>query len=759
VACRFWRFALALFLLLSIPTVSAQQQPVFQATVAQVRVDVIVTDDDGNFIRNLSLDDFLIYEDDEAQEILSVELVDLSEGTVLRLGQQAMPAVVAAEGVAADPTPTTEPAPAAGPLATEEAPGAATDADLAATDLGAVIYIIDGPGISEMTKNRFTLAWSSLLEQTERLSVPHAAYMISGVGRIEELSPLTMDMEQMREAVRKLENEPLLDLSLQRRLVDFYNYMAAEQSLTAGIEGEGGGGASPQGNEPMTAAAAEAQAEEQQELARSLYTLEILTSFCDALAARGGRTALVWVTTGVKTTQGGPFTILASNEDRASLTLGNPDPRAMEQMERLQHAANGSSVSIYAIDPTPINQVRGMAVDAGIQTVSEADFASGRSGSARLSSLEMDYAISGLRDGLIDTAEETGGQAIIGATDLAVAVQTIEADTGRFYLVTYAAPPPEGDGEYHEIRVEVGRPDTNVRARNGYVDLGGEEAQQRLVMAALALPGTVTGLPVHAEAFRVWGWGVKRTLVLATAIEAWKVNTGVRADGSLGAALRIHITVTDEDGNLVERADDDLSARAKAQELASEAGDEPGAGLVVYRNGWILDPGSYDIHVALLDEIAGEVGATRLEVEIPEAEEGWRTSDLMLVTTDSSIYAYPIPNGRFVAGQQVGAYIEVKDGKQPLIGGRLLEAQRGGAVEGEQASPRTLRVLPAQRLSTKGPATYSGSLQLPENLGPGKYMLEVVVSDQAAGEERTFLVPIEVLRRPYAADGVSIGSD
>ena len=758
-ACRFWRFALALFLLLSIPTVSAQQQPVFQATVAQVRVDVIVTDDDGNFIRNLSLDDFLIYEDDEAQEILSVELVDLSEGTVLRLGQQAMPAVVAAEGVAADPTPTTEPAPAAGPLATEEAPGAATDADLAATDLGAVIYIIDGPGISEMTKNRFTLAWSSLLEQTERLSVPHAAYMISGVGRIEELSPLTMDMEQMREAVRKLENEPLLDLSLQRRLVDFYNYMAAEQSLTAGIEGEGGGGASPQGNEPMTAAAAEAQAEEQQELARSLYTLEILTSFCDALAARGGRTALVWVTTGVKTTQGGPFTILASNEDRASLTLGNPDPRAMEQMERLQHAANGSSVSIYAIDPTPINQVRGMAVDAGIQTVSEADFASGRSGSARLSSLEMDFAISGLRDGLLDTAEETGGQAIIGATDLAVAVQTIEVDTGRFYLVTYAAPPPEGDGEYHEIRVEVGRPDANVRARKGYVDLGGEEAQQRLVMAALALPGTVTGLPVHAEAFRVWGWGVKRTLVLATAIEAWKVNTGVRADGSLGAALRIHITVTDEDGNLVERADDDLSARAKAQELASEAGDEPGAGLVVYRNGWILDPGSYDIHVALLDEIAGEVGATRLEVEIPEAEEGWRTSDLMLVTTDSSIYAYPIPNGRFVAGQQVGAYIEVKDGKQPLIGGRLLEAQRGGAVEGEQASPRTLRVLPAQRLSTKGPATYSGSLQLPENLGPGKYMLEVVVSDQAAGEERTFLVPIEVLRRPYAADGVSIGSD
>jgi len=758
VACRFWRFALALFLLLSIPAVSAQQRPVFQATVAQVRVDVIVTDGDGNFIRNLSLEDFTLYEDDEAQEILSVQLVDLSEGTVLRLGQPAVPVAVAAEGVAADPAPTTEHAPTAAPLATEEVPGAATEADLAATDLGAVIYIIDGPSISEMTKNRFTLAWSSLLDQTERLSVPHAAYMISGVGRIEELSPLTMNMERMREAVRKLENEPLLDLSLQRRLVDFYNYMAAEQSLTAGIAGEDGGGASPQGNEPVSAAVAEAQAEEQRELARSLYTLEILTSFCDALAARGGRTALVWVTTGVKTTQGGPFTILASNEDRASLTLGIPDPRAMKQMERLQHAANSSSVSIYAIDPTPINQVRGMAVDAGIQTVSEADFASGRSGSARLSSIEMDYAVTGLRDGMIDAAAETGGQAIIGATDLAEAVQTIESDTGRFYLVTYAAPLPEGDGEYHEIRVEVRRPDADVRARKGYVDLAVEEAQQRLVMAALALPGTVTGLPVHAEAFRIWGWGERKTLVLATSIEAWKVNTGFRADGTLGASLRVHVTVTDQDGELIERADDDLSARARAQDLTSEAGDQPGAGMVVYRNGWMLDPGTYDVHVALLDEIAGEIGATSLEVEIPEVEEGWRTSDLMLVTTDSSIYAYPIPNGRFVAGQKVGAYIEVKDGKQPLIGGRLLEAQRGGAEGSDQAMPRTLRVLPAQRLSTKGPATYSGSLQLPENLTPGKYTLEIVVSDQAAGEERTFLVPIEVLRPHYAADGVSIGS-
>jgi VWFA-related protein len=763
---RLRRRALVLFLVLPITVAAAQQRPVFQATVAQVRVDVIVTDANGNFLPDLSQEDFVVYEDGEPQEILSIQLVDLSEGTVLRLGQPAPQPAAGGEAAAGPPAKTDPPRIAVPPPAADDA-AAAPSADVVATDLGAVIYIIDGPGMDETVKDRFTIAWSSLLDQTESLSVPHAAYMISGVGRIEELSPLTMDMGQMREAVRKLEDEPLLDHSLQRRLVDFYNLMSGEGSLGVGIEEEGGlAGASPQGNEPATMMAAQAQAEEQQELARSLYTLEILTSFCDALAARGGRTALVWVTTGVKTTEGGPFTILASNEERTSMTLGKPDPRAMEQMEKLQQAANGSGVSIYAIDPTPINQVRGIAIDAGIQTTSEAAFNSGRSGGAQLGSVEMQFAITSLRDGLVEAAMETGGRAIIGATDLAEAVHTIEQDTRRFYLVTYAAPPPEGDGEYHEIRVEVRRPGASVRAREGYVDLAGEEAQQRLVVAALALPGTVTGLPVHAEAFRVWGWGAKRTLVLATSIEAWKVNTGVRDDGSLGAALRIHITVTDEDGNLIENADDDLSARARAQEAARQAqaatgggsAAPPGAGLVVYRNGWVLDPGSYDIHIALLDEIAGEIGATRLEVEIPDVEEGWRTSDLMLVTTDSSIYAYPIPAGRFVAGQEIGAYIEIKDGVQPVMGGRILEPPKPGGEGTGDTVARTLRVMPGARLRTKGPGTHSGSLQLPSDLAPGKYTLEVVISDPDAGMERTLLHPIEVLLPRAAGGEIAIGS-
>ena len=51
----------------------APQQPVFRAGISFVRVDVIVTDDDGNPVTDLTSDDFEIFEDDEPQTIETFE--------------------------------------------------------------------------------------------------------------------------------------------------------------------------------------------------------------------------------------------------------------------------------------------------------------------------------------------------------------------------------------------------------------------------------------------------------------------------------------------------------------------------------------------------------------------------------------------------------------------------------------------------------------------------------------------------------------
>jgi hypothetical protein len=54
----------------------AQQPPVFRSEVESVELDAIVTDKDGKFVRNLTKDDFDVYQDGKKQPISLVTLVE-----------------------------------------------------------------------------------------------------------------------------------------------------------------------------------------------------------------------------------------------------------------------------------------------------------------------------------------------------------------------------------------------------------------------------------------------------------------------------------------------------------------------------------------------------------------------------------------------------------------------------------------------------------------------------------------------------------
>jgi VWFA-related protein len=57
------------------PAEEAQQQPTFRARVDLVTTDVIVRDGKGQFVADLRKEDFEVYEDGEAQEIVSLDLI------------------------------------------------------------------------------------------------------------------------------------------------------------------------------------------------------------------------------------------------------------------------------------------------------------------------------------------------------------------------------------------------------------------------------------------------------------------------------------------------------------------------------------------------------------------------------------------------------------------------------------------------------------------------------------------------------------
>src|SRR5262249_33921366 len=59
------------------PASPAQQQPTFKTRVEYVEVDAIVTDSQGNFVRDLTREDFKVFEDGKAQTISTFSIVDI----------------------------------------------------------------------------------------------------------------------------------------------------------------------------------------------------------------------------------------------------------------------------------------------------------------------------------------------------------------------------------------------------------------------------------------------------------------------------------------------------------------------------------------------------------------------------------------------------------------------------------------------------------------------------------------------------------
>lgn len=66
-------------------------------------------------------------------------------------------------------------------------------------------------------------------------------------------------------------------------------------------------------------------------------------------------------------------------------------------------------------------------------------------------------------------AENTGGLAFVGMSDLTRAIETLVHDNDSFYLIGFYPEPLVRDGAFHDVAVTIkGRPELRVRARAGY---------------------------------------------------------------------------------------------------------------------------------------------------------------------------------------------------------------------------------------------------------------------------------------------------
>src|SRR5205085_8680777 len=72
------------------------------------------------------------------------------------------------------------------------------------------------------------------------------------------------------------------------------------------------------------------------------------------------------------------------------------------------------------------------------------------------------------------------GRAIVNQNDLEPGLRQIVKDSSAYYLLGYTTSQNATDGRFHQIKVNVKRPNIQVRARKGYLALSAAEAERAI---------------------------------------------------------------------------------------------------------------------------------------------------------------------------------------------------------------------------------------------------------------------------------------
>jgi VWFA-related protein len=175
-------------------------------------------------------------------------------------------------------------------------------------------------------------------------------------------------------------------------------------------------------------------------------------------------------------------------------------PRAadlVDELSRVTAAAARANVTLYAFDP------RGLDLHMGAELLATGISPSAQLQQKRRLSSEM----------LRSLAEETGGAAALETNGIVGALERVASESSHYYLIGYAPSDAARDGRYRAIDVRVKRPGLRVSARKGYLapddrasapasfaGLGPELSELvRRPMSTLGLPLSVIAVPLPIE--------------------------------------------------------------------------------------------------------------------------------------------------------------------------------------------------------------------------------------------------------------------
>ena len=691
----------------------AQEPPadVVKISTNLIQLDATVTDSKGNVIRDLTRDDFEIFENGKKQPVSGFSFVSHTA----KKSETATSSSQPASGVIA-PVPPTEVRP-----------------DRVRR---AIALVVDDLSLSYGSMNKTRRSLKKFVE--EQMSDGDLVAVIRvGVG-MGALQQFTSDKRQLLANIDKLKWNP----QGRGRIGSFAPINDGPESLQKQDE---------DGDDALIKKQFKDSFTDYQESMWAQGTLGALRYVINGLASLPGRKSVVLFSDGFQLIQ----------RDEHGYTQKS---RAGEFIRILVDMANRASVVIYTMD------ARGL--DDGVVTAQDSIYPSRIPNNVRRIQEVRDERTKELfdtQDGLVHLAEETGGFPVLIQNDLNAGLEKV-LDDQSYYLLAYE---PSGEtfdekaSRFNKIEIRVKRDGAKVRYRSGFFATASDPAakpakqtQAQRLQEALTSPFVANKVGVRMNALYANNNG--GDFITAFLHIDTRDLKFVDAGGTKKASVDVLAVSYGDNGVAVEkigRRFDLVVKQADYDRILSQ-------GYVCYFNFPIKKPGPYQFRVAVYDPAGDTIGSASQFVDVPDLKKKSLTlSGITLENFSAEQWQQMASEIQKVSGKKESGVMTSGD----LMSDTSLRRFRRGTVlyysfevynaQSQQGVTSRLRVfrdgellldgkpLPvdASSRTSGGHVRSNGAMSLPTNMTPGDYILQIVVADGSNKRVATQYVQFELL--------------
>lgn len=448
-----------------------------------------------------------------------------------------------------------------------------------------------------------------------------------------------------------------------------------------------------------------------------------------------------------------------------------------DKLKRITDAAVRAGIVIYSMD------ARGL--------VSDTDASSNRSDPMGRLARSNIGELSASQDALTSLADDTGGRALLNSGALNKIVADALKETSNYYLLAWRPTDDQRGGKFKRIEVAImGHPELTVRLPRGYLDsdsktlvAGGESKAAKPADAnksAADNQATAAKSPDAALNAALTSFAPRKSVpthlnisyldapnsgaLLTASVQVSTLGLSYGADGKQPAAVDVAGVVLNNQGKPATSFKTRLSVNPLPANVAQT--DEAS---VIYNYKAPLAPGLYQVRVAARDEKSGLVGSAQQWIEVPDLTGKKLTLSSLLVgaqVIDKGEKKEGAPAGGAngaAAGSGTGAATAATGSGPQMqfsVDKRFSRSSRlsfwifiYNAARAANSQPdvtaqvqvfrgaQAIVTTPQRKLQTEGMndlarIPYGGEFPL-SSLAPGRYTLQVTVTDRAANASAT----------------------